>query len=426
MIAFETLLDRYAHLVVKVGINIQPGQALIVFASLSSADFVRRIARKAYECGAKNVYVDWTDDDLTRIKYDLAPENAFSEYPLWKIKGFEEMVENGAALLNIRTSNPELLDGVDPERLAAASKSEGEAFKKLQSYTMANLVSWCLISVPSPAWAAKVFPELNEQKQMAALWNAIFRATRTDLDNPIKAWQDHNNNLKQKIAHLNTKKYRFLHYKAPGTKLSIELPPHHLWRGGVSVNKKGIPFVANLPTEEVFTAPLKEGVNGVVRSTKPLSYRGSLIENFTLTFANGRIVDFTAEKGYEVLKGLITTDEGSHYIGEVALVPHQSPISQTNLIFYNLLLDENASNHLAIGNAYSSCIEGGENMTEEELQKQGINRSLTHVDFMIGSSEMNIDGETADGNREPLIRDGNWALYYNKTKRGSGRSSPVM
>jgi aminopeptidase len=410
MTTFEQKLDRYAALAVKVGVNIQPGQTLVVNAPISAAGFVRKIARIAYETGAKNVHIEWNDDEVTRIKYDLAPDEAFKEYPLWKAKGFEEMAENGAAFLSIIASNPDLLKGVNPERISQANKVAGQAMSKYRSYAMADKVSWSVIAVPSPAWAAKVFPELDEQKQMESLWKAIFEATRADLDDPVKAWQEHNTNLNQKVDYLNGKKYRFLHYKAPGTALTIELPKKHLWVGGGSENEKGNPFVANMPTEEVFTAPLKEGVNGVVRSTKPLSYGGNLIENFSLTFEKGRIVDFSAEAGSEVLKRLIETDEGSHYLGEVALVPHKSPISNTNLIFYNTLFDENASNHVAIGNSYAFCLEGGKSMSKEELEQHGMNASITHVDFMIGSAEMDIDGETAEGNKEPIFRNGNWAF----------------
>lgn len=410
MTTFEQKLDRYAALAVKVGVNIQPGQTLVVNAPISAAEFVRKIARIAYETGAKNVHIEWNDDEVTRIKYDLAPDEAFKEYPLWKAKGFEEMAENGAAFLSIIASNPDLLKGVNPERISQANKVAGQAMSKYRSYAMADKVSWSVIAVPSPAWAAKVFPELDEQKQMESLWKAIFEATRADLDDPVKAWQEHNANLNQKVDYLNGKKYRFLHYKAPGTALTIELPKKHLWVGGGSENEKGNPFVANMPTEEVFTAPLKEGVNGVVRSTKPLSYGGNLIENFSLTFEKGRIVDFSAEAGSEVLKRLIETDEGSHYLGEVALVPHKSPISNTNLIFFNTLFDENASNHVAIGNSYAFCLEGGKSMSKEELEQHGMNASITHVDFMIGSAEMDIDGETAEGSKEPIFRNGNWAF----------------
>lgn len=406
---FDLLFDRYAELAVKVGVNVAPMQTLVVSAPISSAPFVRAVARKAYEAGAKHVHIEWTDDELTRMKYDLAPDEAFREYPQWKAKGLEEMAEHGAAFLYITSSNPDLLKGVSLDRISAANKTAGQALTTFRSYTMSDKVSWCVLAVPSPQWAAMVYPELSPDEQLSALWDAIFRATRVDTSDPVQAWHDHHAALNSKVDELNAKQYRFLHYEAPGTTLSIELPPNHIWIGGGSVNEKGVSFMANMPTEEVFTAPLREGVNGTVTSTKPLSYHGNLIENFTLTFKNGRIVEATAKKGEESLKQLIETDEGSHYLGEVALVPHLSPISQSNIIFYNTLFDENASNHLAIGNAYPVNIQNGASMTKEELEQHGINTSMTHVDFMIGSAEMNIDGETTDGTREPIFRKGNWA-----------------
>ncbi|WP_309478721.1 aminopeptidase [Brevibacillus agri] len=407
--SFELLFDRYADLAVKVGVNVQPMQTLVVTAPLSAAPFVRKVARKAYEAGAKHVHIDWTDDELTRMKYDLAPDEAFADYPQWKAKGLEEMAENGAAFLYINSTNPDLLKGVKLERIATANKAAGQALRTFRNYTMSDKVSWSVIAVPSPEWAAMVFPDLPADEQVPALWDAIFRATRVDTDDPVQAWHEHHATLNSKVEQLNAKQYRYLHYEAPGTQLTIELPDRHIWIGGGSVNEKGAAFMANMPTEEVFTAPKKDGVNGTVRSTKPLSYHGNVIENFTLTFEQGKIVSVSAEKGEEALKQLVATDEGSHYLGEVALVPHQSPISLSNIIFYNTLFDENASNHLAIGSAYSVNIEGGAAMSQEELAAHGINTSLVHVDFMIGSAEMNIDGETADGVREPLFRNGNWA-----------------
>ncbi|WP_289135923.1 aminopeptidase [uncultured Brevibacillus sp.] len=407
--SFDTNFDRYAELAVKIGVNVQPMQTLVITAPISTAPFVRKVAKKAYEAGAKHVIMEWSDDELTRMKFDLAPDEAFTEYPLWKAKGLEEMAENGAAFLYVSASNPDLLKGVKLERISASNKAAGQALNAFRNYTMSDKVSWCILAVPSPQWAAMVFPDLPAEEQEAALWDAIFRATRADMNAPVQAWHDHHAALNSKVDLLNAKQYRYLHYTAPGTELTIELPPKHVWIGGGGHNEKGVFFMANMPTEEVFTAPLKTGVNGKVTSTKPLSYHGNLIENFTLTFKDGKIVEATAKKGEASLKQLIETDEGSHYLGEVALVPHLSPISQSNIIFYNTLFDENASNHLAIGNAYSVNIENGAKMTKEELEQYGINTSMTHVDFMIGSAKMDIDGETADGNRGPIFRKGNWA-----------------
>lgn len=404
-------MDKYAALAIEVGVNVQPGQTLVVTAPLLAADFVRKTVKKAYEAGAKTVLVDWFDDEVTRIKFELAPSEAFKEYPMWRAKGWEEMAANNAAFfLWIIADNPDLLKGIEPQRIADASKASSTAMQQFRSYTMSDKVSWSIVAVPSKEWADKVFPEVEEKLRVGALWDAIFRAIRADLENPVEAWKEHTNTLDSKADRLNERRYKLLHYRAPGTDLKVELPKGHIWVSGGSVNAQGAPFVANMPTEEVFTTPLKTGVNGTVASTKPLSYRGNLIENFSFTFKDGRIVDFQAEKGYENLKSLVETDEGSHYLGEAALVPHKSPISDTNLIFFNTLFDENASNHLAIGNSYAFCLEGGKTMSREELSEHGLNESLTHVDFMIGSAEMDIDGIREDGQSEPVFRKGNWAF----------------
>ncbi|MGG0185447.1 aminopeptidase [Bacillus rhizoplanae] len=408
--SFEQTLEKYAALAVNVGVNIQPGQTLNIGAPIEAAPFVRLVTKKAYESGAKHVYVDWVDENLTRLKFDLAPEEAFSEFPAWKAHAREELAKEGAAFLSIYAENPDLLKGVDPKRIASANRAAGEAMKTVREYMMTDKVSWCVISVPTTEWAAKVFPDVPEEEQVAKLWDAIFQATRADLENPVQAWNEHNSNLHTKVNNLNDKHYKALYYKGPGTDLTIELPEKHLWVGAGSINEKDVPFMANIPTEEVFTMPLKTGVNGYVTSKKPLVYAGNVIDNFTLTFENGRIVDFKAEVGEETLKHLIESDEGSHFLGEVALVPHDSPISNTNILFYNTLFDENASCHLAIGNAYAFNLDGGKTMSKEELAENGANSSITHVDFMIGSAELDIDGITADGTHEPIFRKGNWAF----------------
>lgn len=407
---FKEKLEKYADLAIRVGINVQKGQTLVITAPLPAADFVRAAAKKAYEAGAKNVHVEWVDEEVTLIKYLNAPEEAFLEYPMWRAKGLEEMAKEGAGFLSISASNPDLLKGVNPERIANANKTASRALEGYRSYVMADKAPWCVMSVPTKEWAAKVFPEANAVESVEMLWDNIFKATRTDKEDPVAAWKEHNDNFKSKLDYLNKKKFKKLHYKSSITDLTIELPEKHLWLGGGSYNEKGVYFVPNMPTEEIFTLPKRDGINGTVRSTKPLNYGGNLIENFSMTFENGRIVDFTAEQGYETLKKLIETDEGSHFLGEVALVPQDSPISNTNIIFYNTLFDENASCHLALGRAYPTCLEGGAEMSEEELAANGANSSLTHVDFMIGSSDLNIDGETFEGTLEPIFRNGNWAF----------------
>jgi aminopeptidase len=410
MTDFAEKLERYAALAVQVGVNVQPGQTLYINAPLHAAPFVRLAARKAYEAGARHVYVEWNDEELTRIRYEMAPDESFHEYPMWHARAMEELVENNAAILKLTSSDPDLLRGIDPERIANAQKASGKALQNFRKYIMADKVSWAVLAVPSPGWAAKVFPDLAKDRQVDALWEAIFAATRVYESDPVKAWRDHIRQLEEKASLLNERRYRLLRFRSPGTDLTVELPENHLWVSGGSVNAKGTPFVANMPTEEVFTAPLKEGVNGTVRSTKPLSYGGTLIKNFSLTFRNGKIVDAQAEEGLEVLKRLIETDEGSSFLGEVALVPYESPISRTNLVFYNTLFDENASCHLAIGDGYAFCLEGGKTMSKDELAARGLNSSIVHVDFMIGAPETEIDGVRPDGTVDALFRGGNWAV----------------
>lgn len=403
-------MEKYAELAVKVGVNIQQGQTLVVNATIDSTEFVRLVVKKAYETGAYNVVVNWSDDIVSRIRYDLAPDEVFNKYPKWRAKEVEELAEQGAAFMSVISSSPDLLKGVNPERIASFQKAAGEALRTYRKFIQSDKVSWTVIAVPSTEWAQKVFPNETPETSVQKLWDAIFKATRVDLENPVAAWKKHDETLHEKVDYLNHKHYKKLHYKAPGTDLTIELPDKHVWVGAGSINEQGKEFMANMPTEEVFTVPHKTGVNGTVSSTKPLSYGGNLINNFTITFENGRIVNVKAQQGEEILKHLVETDEGSHYLGEVALVPYNSPISQSNILFYNTLFDENASNHLAIGSAYAFCIDGGKQMSAKELAENGLNESITHVDFMIGSAEMDIDGITADGKAEPVFRNGDWAF----------------
>jgi len=408
--AYERNLEHYAELAVRVGINLQPGQTLVVNAPITAAEFVRRVARKAYAAGAGNVHVEWTDELLTALKYREAPEEALSRVPLWKPAGMVELALEGAAFMTVKGTDPDLFSGIDPARIAKASKALAEANREYSGYTRASIVSWLVVTAPNEGWAAKVFPELSPREAVDKLWEAIFRLTRADREDPVAEWQNHIEHLGRWSTRLNAKRYRRLHFKAPGTELAVGLPEGHLWMSAGEKNAKGIPFVANIPTEEVFSAPDRNDVSGYVTSTRPLNYNGARIENFTLTFEEGRITDVKAETGESVLRALIATDEGACRLGEVALVPHESPVSQSGLVFYNTLYDENASCHLAIGASYPTCAEGGQGLSREELQQRGFNQSLVHTDFMIGSAAMDIDGETADGAREPIFRGGSWAF----------------
>lgn len=409
METFEYYLDKYAELAIRVGLNVQKDQTVVIMTPIACADFVRKLTKKAYDAGAKDVVVDWDDDEVKALRLKHAPEQTLREYPMWRANGLEELAEGGAAFLQIYAPNSDLLKDVDPQRVALASKTAATAREGFLKYLRSNQVNWLMVSYPTAEWSAKVFPNLDPSERITKLWEQIFKLTRVDKPDPVAAWKGHIDTLTTKMIGLNEKKYKQLHLRAPGTDLYIELAPKHLWVAAGSTSKAGTFFVPNIPTEEVFTMPARGGTNGTVRSTLPLSYQGSLIDGFSLTFKDGRVVEAKAEVGQEVLDNMLNMDEGSRYLGEVALVPYDSPISQSGLIYYNTLFDENASCHVALGNSYPFTIEGGTEMTPEELTQNGYNKSLIHVDFMIGSAEMEIDGILADGSREPLFRKGNWA-----------------
>ncbi|MGG4499312.1 aminopeptidase [Paenibacillus polymyxa] len=410
MSTFESLLEQYAELVVRVGVNIQPGQALLVTAPLETVEFTRLIVSKAYEAGAKYVQVEFEDDSITRSRFEHGDEASFNYYPAWKAEMMEKFAEEGGATLTIKVPNPDLYQGIDPEHVSRATKAAATAREGYAHYTRNAKISWCLIKAPTKAWADKVFADIAEEDRIRVMWDTIFQMNRVDGSDPIQNWQGHLNNLEQLQNKLNHKNYKSLHYRAPGTDLKIELAERHIWRGGGGENAQGIYTVANMPTEEVFTMPKRTGVNGHITSTMPLNLNGQLVDRITFTFKDGKVTEYTAESGEQHLTHLLATDEGACYLGEVALVPHDSPISNLNRIFYNTGIDENASCHLALGSAYPFNIENGTQMNREELLQNGANVSLTHVDFMIGSAELDIDGELQDGSTEAVFRKGNWAI----------------
>ena len=407
---FEEKLAEYADLAVRVGINVQPGQYVLVNTTTDTLEFTRLVVKKAYEAGAKRVHVNFTDGPISRAFYELAPDSEMNEFPAWMVAQREELIEQQGALLWIDAEDPDLLNGIPAKRISTQQKASGSALEKYRAAVMTDKIAWSIIAIPSEKWAAKIFPELPKEQQMTALWEAIFSTVRIGNGTAVESWKTHIAELEARATALNDKHFKKLHYKAPGTELTIELPEKHLWMSGASSTPNQTPFIANMPTEEVYTAPLKLGVNGYVRNTKPFVYSGNIIDGFTLTFENGKIVKAQAETGNDLLQELIQNDEGSAYLGEVALVPHESPISASDILFYNTLFDENASNHLAIGEAYPTCVEGARDLEEAQLQALGINTSITHEDFMIGSAEMDIDGERADGTTEPIFRKGNWAF----------------
>jgi aminopeptidase len=410
MDAFERNLEKYAELVVRVGLNVQPGQVLMIESPLETAELTRLIVKQAYRIGAKYVQVNWDDEQITRTRFEYAPDDSFTYYPQWTAQMMEQLAEAGGALLNIKVPDPELFNGIDSWKVSAATKTSAVSRQKFSAYVRNSTFSWCLVKAPTRAWAAKVFSELPEEDRMEAMWEAIFRMNRVDRDDPVAAWREHLDVLLEKRKVLNLKRYRRLHYRAPGTDLSVELPEGHIWLGGGKENGSGIYFVANMPTEEVYTMPKRDGVNGTVKSTMPLNLNGRLVEQFSLTFQDGIVTGYKAEKGEEHLTQLLDTDEGARFLGELALVPHDSPISNLRRTFYNTGIDENASCHLALGSAYPVNIENGTRMSKEELIAKGANVSLVHVDFMVGTDQLDIDGELQDGTIEPVFRKGNWAI----------------
>lgn len=405
------LLEKYARLIVKTGINLEKNQTLVINSPIESAPFSRALAETAYKEGARDVVIVWRDELFTKIRYTHAPEEVFSEYPDWQKELYMTYVRQGAAFVSIAASDPELLKDIEPGRIAKAQKAGSTALREYRERLMSNQNTWCVVSVPTAAWAKKVFPDLSEEAAIARLWELICQVVRVDTPDPVAAWNSHKQNLQQRLDFLNGHNFKTLHYKnSLGTDLTVELPEGHIWLGGSEHTPAGREFIANMPTEEVFTLPQRTGVNGKVVSSKPLNYNGNLIDGFMLTFTDGKIVDFTAKTGYESLKHLLETDEGASYLGEVALVPFDSPISNANILFYNTLFDENTSCHLAFGKAYPVCLANSENYTAEELAQKGVNDSLVHEDFMLGTADLEILGTTRQGQQIPVFKNGNFAF----------------
>ena len=407
---FNENLKKYARLIAETGVNVQDNHTVVLQISVDQAPLARLITEEADRLGAAEVIVQWSDETIQREFLAHAATDRIENVPQYKIDQTDDWIAKGASRISVVSSNPDALAGVDAQRVAAFQAANGKALVNLRKATQANKVSWTVVAAASEGWAAKVFPELaTSEEQVDALWNEIFKTTRIYEENPVIAWDIHDKKLQEKAAELNEQQFTALHYTAPGTDLTIGLPKNHLWEGAGSYNARGEEFMANMPTEEVFTAPDSRRVDGYVSSTKPLSYAGTIISGMKFTFKDGKVVDFSAEQGEEALKNLLAIDEGAKHLGEVALVPDPSPISQSGLIFYNTLFDENASNHLAFGSAYAFNLQGGTEMSEEELAEAGLNRSQTHVDFMVGSDKMNIDGIKEDGTIVPVFRNGDWA-----------------
>ncbi len=407
---FEQNLQKYAELAVKVGLNLQPGQQLMIRARLEAAPLVRLLAICAYQNGCRLVDVIWDDDPLTLIRFQHARRDSFEEFPAWLYPAIVEHIRRGDALLFIASTAPDLLANQDPDLIDIYQRTLGKHNHIYSELISQNTTNWLGIGYPAPAWAARVFPDDVPENQVARLWNAIFDVCRVKQADPVMAWQQHLHALAARGQYLDARHYRALKYTGPGTQLSVGLAAGHTWVGGSSATDTGITFVANLPTEEVFTLPDKAQTHGVVTATKSLSHLGSLIEDFSLTFENGRVVKVNAVKGEAVLRNLVNVDEGAARLGEVALVPHRSPISQSGIRFHNTLFDENAASHLALGRGYQFTLRDGGALSDEDFAARGGNVSHIHVDFMIGSGEIDIDGVLADGTSEPVMRGGDWAF----------------
>ena len=408
-------LRKYAELVIHVGLNLRAGQRLIIHngstrgVPLHVAPLIREIVRAAYKAGARYVDVIWNDEELLRIRAQLAPRDSVKEYSSWQVQGLVDMIEKGDAILTIRSNNPALLSDLDPNFVGEWQQTHAKYYEPVLKAATSNKINWCVISAASPAWASRIFPKLSPKAAEAKLWKAIFEITRLDQSNPVRAWEQHIKILTMRANFLTTRNYSKLIYKAPGTNLTIGLPQAHKWIAAMEHAQNGIDFCANIPTEEVFTMPHCDQVDGTVTASLPLSYGGSLIKNFSLSFEKGRVTRVSAKSGEFLLKQLVATDEGAARLGEVSLVPQSSPIAQKKMLFYDTLIDENAACHLAVGQAIQSCLENGSGLTDDEFRKRGGNNSITHVDFMIGSEKMDIDGTRADGSVEPIMRRGEWA-----------------
>ena len=407
----EESFSALAEVAVSVGVALRAGQKLVISVpSLDGAPLVRSVVAKAYEVGALDVLVLWQDERSVRLRLEKATDDALAYFPTFMAKGLEAYAQEGAAFLTVAAFNPDLFAGLDAGRVGTAIKAAQTAQRGLHPYMMEPRVAWSIIAAPTPEWAKKVFPGEELDRAVERLWEVVARASRVDGADPVGDWERHARNLRTKAEALNQARIRKLLYRGPGTDLSVELPEGHLWVTAGQEDARGTAFVANIPTEEVFTLPQRDGVNGTVRSTRPLSYGGVVIENMHFTFRDGCIVDYGADAGCETLRQLVSTDDGSRFLGEVALVPVDSPIAKLGFLFYNTLFDENASCHLAIGRAVGFTLKDGRTVAgDEALRSRGANTSVTHVDFMMGSTELDIDALTASGSTIPVFRSGRWA-----------------
>jgi aminopeptidase len=406
------LLKKLAKLAVEVGANVQKDQLVWVNASTETKELARLVVEAAYEAGARNVAVNWSDDYVNKARYTHQSIEELEKIPEWLISKYKYFIEEGGCVISVSSPIPGLNAGVDPQKMSKAGIAQMKALGFYQTHMMGNHAQWTIVAAPNTVWAERVFPNLKGEEAVDALWNAIFEASRvTETNDPVAEWAEHNKTLLAHNKILNDNNFKSLHFQnSLGTDLTVELVENHIWAGGGEDSTKGVYFNPNIPTEENFTMPLKNGVHGKVVSTKPLNYQGKLIENFWLDFKDGKVVDFGAEKQQDALKALVEFDEGSCYLGEVALISHDSPISNTGILFFNTLFDENASCHLALGRAYPMNVKNGTTMSKEELAKAGANDSMTHNDFMFGSEDMEIVGTKQDGTTVQIFKNGNFVI----------------
>lgn len=413
---FDLRLERYADAAIRAGLNLQSGQRLLIIGprltggvSPEAAPLARALTAAAYRAGAPLVEVLWGDEALQLLRFRFARAESFAQFSSWLPKALVDHIEGGHALLSVYANDPDLLAQAPPERVGSLQQASSRGLQRFSDLIGRNATNWLVVSGAAQRWAAKVFPSDPPEVACDRLWDAIFRMCRVDGGDGAAGWSGHLDALARRAELLNARRYRELRYRGPGTDLTVGLPDRHVWVSGRSVSAQGIAFAPNMPTEEVFTMPHKDRVEGTVRSTKPLSHGGVTIDDFTFRFEGGRIVQATAAKGEAVLQNLIASDEGAARLGEIALVPHASPIAQSGLLFYNTLFDENAASHLAIGSAYRFTLEDGDRLDDGAFAAAGGNRSMIHVDFMIGHGGLDVDGVCGDGTIEPIMRAGEWS-----------------
>lgn len=408
----QNLINKLANLAVKVGANVQKDQLVVVRASTETKEIVREVVKQAYLAGAKEVFVQWNDEFVTHSSLTYQSLENLVQIPNWLIEQYRDLVNQNACFISIVSPIPGLNKDVDPKKMQESGIAIQKAIHFFREHLMGNKSQWTIIAAPNPIWAAQVFPDLNPDEAVEALWSAIFEASRVTEDNdPVQSWNLHNEILLKHNQIMNNYNFKSLHFKNRlGTDLTVELVKDHIWAGGGEHTSTGVYFNPNIPTEETFTMPYKWGTSGKVYATKPLNYQGKLIKDFWLEFKDGQVVNFDAKESKDVLENLLVTDDGSRYIGEIALISHDSPISNTNILFLNTLFDENASCHMALGRAYPMNVKGGLTSSIEELEKIGYNSSMVHVDFMFGSEDMEITGLTQDGLTIKVFENGNFII----------------